>query len=132
MLLYSPEADALRAEADVLARLAAITKNEAAKRMAEEAGRLAYDFSKGIDPDHYRAFVKEHFAGLRKALEEQSEAKSEPFALRQGLADVERALGSANVDGLVLADSVLMQRLDAHLTWHQKERHRNGKDKDKD
>jgi hypothetical protein len=120
--------DALRAEADVLARLAAITKNEAAKRMAEEAGHLAYDSSKGIDPDRYRAFVKEHFAGLREALEEQSEAKSEPFALRQGLADVERALGSANVDGLVLADSVLMQRLDAHLTWHQKERHRKDKD----
>jgi len=111
--------DLLQRDADVFARLAAITHNEKARRESEEAHHLEVESHTGVSPDRYVEFLKRHYGMIRELLQERLNHSSggDPFELREALAALDRAMGSGNADTVTAAHSAVLERFDAYMTW---------------
>ncbi|HEY6351860.1 MAG TPA: hypothetical protein VI636_20885 [Candidatus Angelobacter sp.] len=114
----------LQEEADVMARLAAITRETSPRLKAEESARLLVGSPKEIDMARFRAVAREHHEVLRNTIQTRLALKPEndPFAVNEALGRLERALASPDDEGLLAAHQAAIQRLDAYLTWTQRKR----------
>ncbi|HUK19295.1 MAG TPA: hypothetical protein VLW65_22895 [Bryobacteraceae bacterium] len=111
--------DVLRTEAEVLARLAAITHDSEMQRYGETARSLAGGAPEGIDERRYRDHVSEHLKRLRHAIDAlpRDRGRFGRFDLAKALKNLERA---RDEEAIVTAQQVLLQRLDAQLTYNQR------------
>ena len=108
-------------QGDVLSRFAAIAHDEELAAEARKFIRLA-EGAEGIRPDRYRALLKEAVPTVRRAIEKHAgdSSTSDPFGLIQALKDLEASMASADANASAVAHEVLMQRLDAYLTWKRR------------
>jgi hypothetical protein len=113
--------DRLQSQIDILTRLWSITHDEEVKEAIEETREHAKDHEI-TEFDHYRDFLEDHFKDLRRAIKEDSGASlaSDPFGLFGALDQLKTSIKSKNPSALTVAHDVLLQRLDAHLTWRQR------------
>jgi hypothetical protein len=109
--------EVLQMEADVLGRLFAIAKDSEAGQHTAEAVRLLNESPQGLESQPFRAFR----AGIQDALpaiikrQFQGETAADFFGLQEALATLLQ-VQVADEERALVADEVLMQRLDAHLT----------------
>ena len=107
----------MRAYADVLTRIAILQKNALAKSEAEAALKVLSS-AKEITATAYAAFLKKHFAAIRRIVASHSAAAqgSDPFDIVGALKELDTAIAAGNTDALAAAHNALNERLDAHLT----------------
>ena len=113
----------LKEEADVMARLAAITKDNNAKARAEESIRLLAASPKVVDVTRFRSLVKQNHPVLRSTVQTHLAIKPEAdlFKVNESLETLDRALAATgNDEALLAAHQAALQRLDAYLTFTQK------------
>jgi hypothetical protein len=113
--------DRLQSQIDVLTRLWSITHDEELKEAVEETVEHAKSHEI-TEFKHYRDFLEDHFKDLRRAITKDSGASlaSDPFGLFDALNQLKTSIKSKNPTTLTVAHDVLLQRLDAHLTWRQR------------
>lgn len=115
----------LRTGRDVLGRLAAIARDDRMLKSATVAGRLAGADPAGADAKTYRAFLTSRSTDVRAAVAKQlSAGGADPFAVGAAFATLSRALASGDDETVAIADDVALARLDAHLTWVQRQSNR--------
>jgi hypothetical protein len=119
----------LKTQADVLTRLAAITRYAPAGDLAKETAQLTKE--KSVDPKPYQELAARRYEALHSTLSQLfaqnpkttavlSSAQADPFGLQSQLALFKRMVDSRNFEGMVVAHEAFLQRLDAYLTWRQK------------
>jgi hypothetical protein len=119
----------LKTQADVLTRLAAITRYAPAGDLAKETEQLTKE--KSVDPKPYQELAARRYEALHSTLSQLfaqnpkttavlSSAQADPFGLQSQLALFKRMVDSRNFEGMVVAHEAFLQRLDAYLTWRQK------------
>jgi hypothetical protein len=111
-------------EADVLGRLFAIATDPEVGRRAEEATRIVTESPRGIEAEPFRRFhagVQETFRAVIKR-QIPNETEADFFRLQEALAALVQATPVTDEERALVADEVLAQRLDAHLTRVQSRR----------
>ncbi len=113
--------DRMQSQIDVLTRLCSITHDKELKEAVEETVEHA-ERHHITEFEHYRDFLEDHFKDLRRAIKKDSGATlaSDPFGLFDALSQLKTSIKSKNPTALTVAHDVLLQRLDAHLTWRQR------------
>jgi len=110
--------EVLRMEADVLGRLFAIASDPEVGRRADEAARIFNGSPRGVEAEPFRAFR----AGARETFQSivqhqlPNQTAEDFFALRDAFAAHLHTSEVADEERALVAEEVLAQRLDAHLT----------------
>ncbi len=110
--------EVLRMEADVLGRLFAIGRDPEVGRRGEEAARMFTESSRGLEAEPFRRFhagVQETFRAIIKR-EIPNETAEDFFRLQEAQAAILQTAQVTDEERALVADEVLAQRLDAHLT----------------
>lgn len=117
----------LQEEADVLARLAAITAEANAKAKAEESARVVKAAPKQLDVAKLREVAKGHQQVLRQTIQTHLALTpaADPFGVHEALDKLDQQLAStspANEEALLAAHQAAIQRLEAYLTFTQRQK----------
>jgi len=100
--------------AGVLARLAEIERNPAAKKLAD----LALGVSKDVNKTSYNAFLSENRANISEIIAShmRNSGEKDQFEIERAAKQLWSALDDRNIDRVAAANTALTERLDAHLT----------------